>query len=111
MSSKKTSKKLKRDKINKTKKMIHGKVLDIDDRISIRVDMNQYIVQGFGNYHYFSSLEECFKDIFEMKVKIRLIENPQKNIKKIVEIHKEVAKEIKDIFRRVENPTHKGNLG
>ena len=98
----------------KKRQKILGKIIDIDDETVISADKYQYILrqkvgvnkEGLVLYHnsYFTSLEACFQFIFEEKIKMRLIKNPEKNIQEIVKIHKEVAKWLKSIFRTVENP-------
>jgi len=92
-------------KTKKSKKALYGKIIDIDDEISIYADKDQYIIRYGRHNYYFGSLEHCFADIFENRVKTRLIENPQKNIERIIEIHKETAKWLKSLFREMENPS------
>lgn len=85
-------------------KKVCGKILDVDDNISIWADRMQYIVKINNHSTYHLSLEGCFQFIFEEEVKTRLIDNPKKNIERIIEIHKETAKWLKDIFKKVEAP-------
>ena len=86
------------------KKEYYGKIIDIDEEVSIWTDKDQYIVKHGKQNSYFGSLEHCFNDICENQVKIRLIENSEKNIKRIIEIHKETSEWLKNIFRNLETP-------
>ena len=90
--------------MEKKKRGILGKIIDIDEDSAIFADKSQYILNNNNRSSYFTSLEACFQFLFEEKVKIRLAENSEKNIKEIIEIHKEVAKWLKSIFRSIENP-------
>jgi len=84
-------------------KMI-GKVIDINDDISIFADKYQYIVRLRTTTVYLASLQDCFQFIFEEEIKIRLIENPKKNIEEIVKIHKETAQWLRGLFKKIEEP-------
>jgi len=88
----------------KIKKEYYGKIIDISDDISIWADAHQYIIHYGKKYCYFDSLEHCFTDIFENKIKAHLIENTEKNIERIIEIHKETSIWLKSIFKSIENP-------
>ena len=89
----------------KSKKEYYGKIIDINDEVSIWADKDQYIVKYGKQNSYFGSLEHCFNDIFKNQVKVRLIENPEKNIKRIIGIHKETSEWLKNIFRKIETPS------
>jgi len=91
-------------KKSKQKSLEERLVLRIDDKISIHADSFQYIMIINNHPSYFDSLERCFQEIFNYKVKIALIDNPEKNIQKIIEIHKEIKKWLKDMFGKIETP-------
>lgn len=82
-----------------------GKIIDIDDEVSITADKYQYIVITNRHRTYHTSLEDCFQHIFRFKIKTNLVANPEKNIERIVEIHKETAAWLKKIFRSTEYPS------
>ncbi len=92
-------------KVNKKKpKKNNGLVIKIDDNISIFADKDQYIVKMGSIHSFLGSLEHCFEEIFAKQVKIHLIENPKKDMETIVNIHKDVSKWLRSIFRGIENP-------
>jgi len=91
--------------MKKSKVRTSGLIIKVDDKTSIFADRDQYIVQRNQRNSYFGSLEHCFNAIFQDKVKDSLIDNPEKSIKRIIEIHKETAKWLEDVFRRIENPS------
>jgi len=91
--------------MKKSKARTTGLIIKIDNKTSIFADRDQYIVQRNQRNSYFGSLEHCFNAIFQDEVKDNLIDNPEKNIKRIVEIHKETARWLKEVFRRIENPS------
>ena len=88
----------------KTKKEYYGKIIDIEDDVSIWADRNQYIVKYGKRQCYFGYLEECFVDIFSERVKVKLIENQKKDMEEIIKIIKETEKWLKSIFREIEKP-------
>jgi len=88
----------------KIKKEYYGKVIDIEDDVSIWADRNQYIVKYGKRYCYFGYLEHCFNDIFSERVKVKLIENQKKDMEEIIKIIKETEKWLKSIFREIEKP-------
>ena len=88
----------------KIKKEYYGKIIDIEDDISIWADRNQYTIKYGKRYCYFGTLEECFNDIFEERVKVKLIENQKKDMEGIVKIIKDIRKWLKSIFKEIEKP-------
>ena len=88
----------------KKKREVSGLILKIDDDVSIFADTNQYIVRVRNLYWYMPTLESCFREIFAERLKSRLIENKKKDMERIIEIHKETEKWLKDIFRKIEHP-------
>jgi len=87
-----------------TKKETSGLILKIDDHVSIHTDSNNYIVKYGQHYHYLDSLSACFEDIFEERIKVRLIENKKKDIAEIKKIHEETIEWLKKLFHNIENP-------
>lgn len=88
----------------KSKKEFYGKIIDIEDDISIFADRNQYIVKYGKQNCYFGTLEQCFNDIFEERVKVKLIENQKKDMEEIIKIIEDTRKWLKNIFNKIETP-------
>ena len=88
----------------KNKKEYYGKIIDIADDVSIFADRNQYIVKYGKHNCYFGTLEHCFNDIFEERVKVKLIENQKKDMKEIIKIIEDTRKWLKSIFKEIEKP-------
>jgi len=87
------------------KRIVTKKILDIDEDMSIYAESNQYVVHGPGaKRSYFGYLEACFQDIFEEKVKSNLFKSNKEGMQEILKIHKEVASDLKKIFRKTEGP-------
>lgn len=80
------------------------KIIDIDENTAIYADRNQYIVKSYGITSYFGYIEACFQDIFEERMKLRLANDIKKDIKEILDIHKEVARDLKALYRGLEKP-------
>jgi len=88
----------------KTKKEYYGLVVKIDDDVSIFADKNQYIVKYGKHNCYFGTLEHCFNDIFEERVKVKLIENQKKDMEEIIKIIEDTRKWLKMLFKKIEKP-------
>ena len=88
----------------KIKKEYYGLVVKIDDDVSIFADKNQYIVKYGKHNHYLDSLESCFNDIFEERVKVKLIENQKKDMEEIIKIIEDTRKWLKSLFNKIEKP-------
>jgi len=91
--------------IKKSKKEHYGKIVDISEDVSIFADRNQYIVKYGKRSCYFGTLEHCFNDIFEERVKVKLIENQKKDMKEIIKIIEDTQEWLKSIFREIETPS------
>ena len=81
-----------------------GLILKIDENIEIKADSQQYILIYDSKYSYFPTLEFIFQEIFEQKLKDKLIENKKKSMETIIQIHKEVSDYLKNIFKDIERP-------
>jgi len=92
-------------KIGKEKaRELSGLVLKVDDDIEIWADKYQFVVHFQNDTWHLPSLEACFEEIFKEKTKVNLVENKKKDIETIVEVIKETAQWLKNIFRNIENP-------
>ena len=90
--------------IKKTKKEYYGLIVKIDDDVSIFADREQYIIKYGKRSCYFGTLEHCFNDIFEERVKVKLIENQKKDMEEIIKIIEDTRKWLEMLFNKIEKP-------
>lgn len=87
-----------------TKPTKKGLIVQIGDHTTITADAHQYILNSKYGTGFFGYLEYCFQELFEGMVKAKAIEDDRKTIGAILEIHKEVAKDLRKIYRGIECP-------
>jgi len=91
-------------KKNKKKNEYYGLVVRMGDNVSIWAERSQYVVKYGKRSCYFGTLEHCFNDIFEERVKVKLIENQKKDMEEIIKIIEDTRKWLKSIFEEIEKP-------